>query len=193
MHLLAHIPFARARTSPQTPQKEDSLNPRTKDNMPTNYSTGYWDPVGEYEFHDTIFTLTVYLPPRPPPKYLPAFLTREPLDTKPFHVIRSNPVTPDYTHFERRHLADMPTKTVKIKAHRFPVGLRCQHLAGVGQRVCRAGCYVLEKGGKEVRRFRCARGEGCEGHVYCGHVKGVGGVKCFGKKGARMACIEGLP
>ncbi|KAK7183055.1 uncharacterized protein CC84DRAFT_1207357 [Paraphaeosphaeria sporulosa] len=163
--------------------------------MPTNYNTGYWnpewDPIGKPEPRDTTFTLTVYTPPRPPPKYLPAFLTREPLDTKPFHVIRAKSPTPDYTHFERRDLSDMPTKIVKTKAYRVPAALRCKHLRE--STVCNEGCYVLEKGGKEVRRFRCLREE-CEGHVYCGNVKEDDeGVKCFGKKGERLVCIEGLP
>lgn len=159
--------------------------------MPTNYDAGCWNPDWEHENRDAIFTLTVYTPPRPPPKYLPAFLTREPLEVSHHHVIRPNSLTPDYTHFERRDLSDMPIKTVKIKAHRFPAALRCSHL--VGSMACNNGCYVLEKGGKEVRRFRCGTGEDCDGHVYCGNVKEVGDVKCFGKKGERMVCIEGMP
>ncbi|KAL5419881.1 hypothetical protein PMIN04_006773 [Paraphaeosphaeria minitans] len=166
-----------------------------KPNTATNFNVGFWnpdwEPIGKPEPRETTFTLTVYTPPRPPPKYLPAFLTREPLDTKPFHVIRANDPTPDYTQFEWRHLSDMPTKIVKVKAYRVPEALRCTHLDD--SLVCHEGCYVLEKGGKEVRRFRCGRGE-CEGHVYCGHVKeDEESVKCFGKKGGMLVCIEESP
>lgn len=84
----------------------------------------------------------------------------------------------------------MTVKTVKVKSHRFPAALRCKHVQN--DKVCEQGCYVLEKGG-EVRRFRCRR-EDCEGHVYCGNVKeDEGEVKCFGKKGSRLVCFEGLP
>jgi hypothetical protein len=172
----------------------------------------HWNSASDYEPHNTIYTLAVFIPPRPPPKYLPAFLTREPLDTSPFHVIRPKSPTLDYTCFERRDLRDMRTKTVKIKSHDFPVELRCKHL--VDQTVCRVGCYVLEKGGKEVRRFRCGRSD-CDGHVYCGNIKELrrfrcykedcighlycedskedDHVSCFGKKGERMVCIEEVP
>ncbi|KAK7177269.1 hypothetical protein PSPO01_16684 [Paraphaeosphaeria sporulosa] len=119
--------------------------------MSTNYNDGYWDPAGEYEFHDTIYTLAVFVPLRPPLKYLSAFLTREPLDTKPFHVIRSNSPTPDYTCFHQADQQDLRKKDIKIKAHRFPVEFRCKHL--VGQRRCVEGCYSGERreGGESVQ------------------------------------------
>lgn len=151
----------------------------------------YWDPAGEYEFHNTVYTLTVFVPPRPPPRYLPAFLTRPGLDVSPYHIIRSARTMPDYTHFERRDLSDMRTKTIKVKAYRFPLELRCKHVAE--KKVCEVGCYVLEKGGEEVSRFMCGK-DNCEGHVYCGNVKeDEEGAKCFGKKSERLVCIEELP
>lgn len=82
----------------------------------------------------------------------------------------------------------MAAKTVTLISAHFPADLRCEHVQD--EQKCEKGCYVLEKGGK-VSRWRCKR-EDCEGHVYCGRVmKDDEGFACFGKKGARMVCVEG--
>ncbi|KAJ4288589.1 hypothetical protein N0V90_011826 [Kalmusia sp. IMI 367209] len=149
----------------------------------------YWNPTGEYEYHDTVYTLTVYLPRRPPPRYLPSIFTREPLHVSPYHIIRPDDPSPNYDHFERRHLDDMKTKVVKIKSYRFPAELRCKHVQE--KTSCEEGCYVLEKGG-EIARWNCRRDD-CEGHVYCGNVKkDEDRVACFGKKGQRIVCVDGI-
>ncbi|KAJ4991785.1 hypothetical protein SVAN01_02635 [Stagonosporopsis vannaccii] len=149
----------------------------------------YYDMLGEFEPHTTKYTLTVLLPPRPPRKWLPAFLTR-PSPSKPnigtaFTIRPSdyNPAHPNYSFFEWRHLEDMESKTVTIMSGWFPADLRCDHVQG-GHK-CEEGCYVLEKGGENCSWY-CSRKD-CEGHVYCGRVaKDAGGTACFGKKGARM-------
>ena len=167
------------------------MNPNsyTSADVPVPKTGQHWDPAGEYESQDTLYTLIVYVPPRPPSKYLPSFLTREPLHVSKFHVIQ-NDRTGIYHSFERRDLRGMDTKFVKIKSYRFPPELRCKHVQT--KTTCEEGCYVLEKGGV-VKRRTCGR-EDCEGHVYSGNVKvGEGGVKCFGKKGARLVCFEGTP
>lgn len=153
----------------------------------------YYDMLGEFEPHTTKYTLTVLCPPRPPPHWLPDIFTR-PGPSKPnlgtAYTIRPsdyNPADPNYNCFEWRHLEDMRQKTVTIRSGWFPADLRCEHVQE-GHK-CEQGCYVLEKGGR-VSRWRCSR-EDCEGHVYCGRVaKNHRGVACFGKKGARMVCIE---
>ncbi|KAF1980528.1 hypothetical protein BU23DRAFT_626071 [Bimuria novae-zelandiae CBS 107.79] len=140
----------------------------------------YWDPAGEYEFHNTVYTLAVYVPPRPPSKYLPGFLTPD----RP---------TPNINEFNKpEDLVCMDTKTTTIKAHRFPVDLRCKHVQEKTR--CAEGCYVLEKGGKDCK-WTCRSVE-CEGHVY-GESQAVGAVKetgegsaCFGKKGERLVCLK---
>lgn len=154
----------------------------------------YYDPLDEFEFHTTKYTLTVRCPPRPPPRWLPAIFTR-PGPSKPntgttFTIRPSdyNPANPNYDCFEWRHLSDMRQKSVVIMSGWFPADLRCDH-THEGHK-CEEGCYVLEKGGR-ASRWRCTR-EDCEGHVYCGPVlKTSTGTACFGKKGARMVCIEG--
>ncbi|KAF1954717.1 hypothetical protein CC80DRAFT_549898 [Byssothecium circinans] len=148
----------------------------------------YLDPLNEYENHDTIYTLLIHIPPRPPPRYIPSFLTRTPVVASHHHVIKPNPLQSDpqtYDMFELRDLPDMKTKTVKIKAYQFTLGMRCEHVYGGNNKVCQEGCYVLEKGG-EVARWCCKRDD-CEGHVFVGKVKkNEEGVACFGKKGERM-------
>ncbi|KAF9729833.1 hypothetical protein PMIN01_11766 [Paraphaeosphaeria minitans] len=173
---------------------------------------GYWDPAGDYEPHDTIYTLTVFVPQRPVPKYVPSFLTREPPDAKTSHTIRPNSSMPDYTCVRQGDLHGMRREVIKVKAYQFPVEFRCKHVEN--QKSCYEGCYFLEKGGKAVRQFRCDKRDceghvysdsvkeverrrctsgDCVGHVYCDHVEEVGIIKCFGKKGTRMVCIEKLP
>jgi len=150
----------------------------------------FFDPLGETENQDTIYTLTVYKPPRPPPKYLPANFTRVPVtyhNTGTYTIKPDNYCTrtPIYDDFEDLDLKNMPTKIMKLKAWQFPVGMRCAHVQP--EKKCERGCYVLEKGG-DVRRWSCGR-ENCEGHVYGGSVKmDDEGTACFGKKGERLVC-----
>jgi hypothetical protein len=79
-----------------------------------------------------------------------------------------------------------------IKSSWFPADMRCAHVQGLGNggsKKCEAGCYFLEKGGKQIR-WRCKR-EDCEGHVYSGRVKqDKEGICCFAKKGERVVCLE---
>jgi hypothetical protein len=152
----------------------------------------YWDPLGEYESQDTVYTLKVYKPLRPPPRFVPSIFTRKPLHVSHTHVIRPpSPKTPNYDCFEESHLDDMKTTTVRIKSILFKLDMRCDHVLGTGDnsKMCEHGCYFLEKGGK-VSRWYCERGD-CEGHVYSGVVKkDDNGVSCFGKKGQRMVCVK---
>jgi hypothetical protein len=151
------------------------------------------DPFGQYEPQDTLYKLTVYTPPRPPPKYLPAIFTRIPV-THPVlgsvYTIKPNNYgskTPNYEDFSQKDLANMLTKTVKVKAWRFPVKMRCAHVQR--NRTCEEGCYVLEEGG-DVKRWSCNR-EDCEGHVYGRNIlTDEEGKSCFGKKGKRMVCVR---
>jgi hypothetical protein len=166
----------------------DKLN--TKAQVSTMPTQQYFDPAGETEPENTLYTLTVRCPPRPPPKWLPSFMTRQPVTLPPpghSSTIKPDNTNPDFDCFEQKHLDEMPTKTVKIKRASFPVEMRCEHLRH--ETTCEKGCYVLEKGGS-IWRTKCKRND-CEGHVYCGRVKeDEEGKSCFGKKGERMVCVE---
>jgi hypothetical protein len=150
------------------------------------------DPQGETAPSDTIYTLLVYIPPRPPPSYLPKFLFRDATPVSPNVAIRSTRDKANYDCFERLDLVDMKAKLFKIKARLFPCELRCKHLYKTNEKKCEHGCYVLEKSGN-LRRWTCKRFD-CEGHVYCGNVKEARGneegVVCFGRKGERMVCAD---
>lgn len=150
----------------------------------------YFDPLGETEPENTIYTLTIRCPARPPPKWLPNFITRTPVthpNSASTYTIKPDDTNPNLDCFERKHLKDMPTKTIKIKRALFPLEMRCDHLRYVS--TCTEGCYVLEKGGS-VWRKKCQRDD-CEGHVYIGRVKeDAEGKSCFGKKGERVVCVE---
>jgi hypothetical protein len=151
----------------------------------------FFDPLGETEPNDTIYALTVHMPPRPPPKYLPVFFTRKPVThprTGVRHTIKPDNYgskTPNYDDFLEKDLKQMPTKVVKLKAWQFPLAMRCAHVQP--NKICKEGCYVLEKSG-QVRRWSCKR-EDCEGHVYGRHVlTDEDETSCFGKKGERLVC-----
>jgi hypothetical protein len=151
----------------------------------------YYDPLGESEMQETLYTLTVHKPPRPPPKYLPSIFTRIPVthaNTGPAYTLKPSNYfskTPNYDDFWEKDLKDMPTQVVKLKAWQFPLRMRCEHVQS--DRKCEKGCYVLEKGGA-VSRWNCER-EDCEGHVYGRNVlTDTEGKACFGKKGRRMVC-----
>jgi hypothetical protein len=151
----------------------------------------FFDLLGETESQNDIYTLVVYKPPRPPPKYLPAIFTRTPV-THLFigtrHTIKPDNYgskTPNYDEFSEKDLAKMHTKIVRLKAWQFPVEMRCAHVQP--DRECEEGCYVLEKGG-DIRRWSCKRKD-CKGHVHERNVlMDKEGRSCFGKKGKRMVC-----
>jgi hypothetical protein len=156
----------------------------------------YFDPSGDYEPANTVYTLKVRCPPRPPPKWLPAFITREPV--RPGNTGRAHTIKPDnygsgrpnYDYFTVNEMNSMSVKTVTIKSWQFPPELRCAHVQQAKR--CGMGCYVLEKGGDHYR-WKCAR-EGCQGHVFDRNVLMDGsGVACFGEKGKRMVCSDRLP
>jgi hypothetical protein len=150
----------------------------------------YFDPLGETEPENTIYTLTVCCPPRPPPKWLPSFVTRTPVthpNTGAAYTIKPDDTNPNLDCFEEKHLEDVRTKVIKLKRSLFPLSMRCVHVRD--KTTCDERCYFLEKGGV-VSRWWCSEEKGCEGHVYCGRVKKDGeGNSCFGKKGERMVCI----
>lgn len=154
--------------------------------------SSYFDPLGETEPHTTLYTITVYIPPRPLPHWLPAIFSRTHNtypNTGAAYMIRPDDTNPDLDCFELKHLPDLPTKRIKIKSAWFPPEMRCKHITG-STKVCEEGCYFLEKGGDRVSRSQCKRSD-CEGHVYCNRVKSDDqGRKCFGEKGKRMVCLE---
>jgi hypothetical protein len=150
----------------------------------------YFDPLGETEPENTIYTLTVCCPPRPNPKWLPSFVTRTPVtypSTGATYTIKPDNTNPNLDCFEQKHLEDMPTRVIKLKRSLFPLDVRCAHVRT--KTTCDKGCYVFEKSGG-ISRWWC-KAKGCEGHVYCGRVKeDEVGSSCFGKKGERMVCVE---
>jgi hypothetical protein len=166
-----------------------SPNPPFWDRLPLDMT--HFDPLGETEPENTVYTLTVRCPQRPPPKWLPSFMTRVPVihpNTGAAYTIKPDDTNVNLDCFERKHLADMSTKIIKIKRSLFPLDMRCPHVRN--STTCDRGCYVLEKGG-DISRQWCNKKRGCEGHVYCGRVKkDEQGNSCFGKKGVRMVCIE---
>lgn len=151
----------------------------------------YFDPEGLTEPHTTPYILTVFVPPRPPPRWLPSVFTRQPVNptnTGSNYRIRAEDTNPNLDCFELKHLHSLPTKSVTITSLWFLPEMRCKHLQN-GANTCEEGCYFLEKGGDGLARWKCGRGD-CEGHVYCGPVMKDGvGKACFGEKGKRMVCL----
>ena len=151
----------------------------------------YFDPEGLTEPHTTPYTLTVYIPPRLPPRWLPSLFTPQhakPSDKGPSYKILAEDINSKLDSFELEHLRSLPTKSITITSSWFLPELRCKHLQ-TGATVCDQGCYFLEKGGDEMAGWRCNRRD-CEGHMYCGQVmKDSAGKVCFGKRGKRMVCI----
>ncbi|KAF2789434.1 hypothetical protein K505DRAFT_253399 [Melanomma pulvis-pyrius CBS 109.77] len=152
-----------------------------------------FDPLSEYEPHNTVYTLTVCAPPRPPPSWLPEFFTREPISYKNYVPERDFRIEPDPAHkskdrFGPQDLDDMMVKQIMIKSYLFPPELRCQHVQG-RSRICNKGCYVLERGGTK-EQAKCSSKD-CEGHAYGGDLKRDDeGYNCFGKKGERLVAIK---
>ncbi|KAF2026755.1 hypothetical protein EK21DRAFT_27074, partial [Setomelanomma holmii] len=147
----------------------------------------YFDMLNETEHADTIYTLTIRCPPRPPPTWLPALFTRHgvrPTNIGSAYTIKpDNYGTPNYDYFTFLDMPSMPTKIVKVKSWQFPANLRCEHVQETKE--CDMGCYVSEKGG-DHHRWKCAR-EDCQGHVFDRNVLAdENGLACFGEKGRRM-------
>jgi len=137
---------------------------------PGAYSTGpFFDRLGEFEMSgETIYTLLVYKPTRP-------------LFGCPVLSVQDKS---KYDSFKKQDLEAMKTTMIEIKAKWFPSEFFCEHLSKT-ERKCESGCYSLEEGGK-LKNWTCGNTD-CQGHVYCGDVKGVA---CFGKKGKRMVCVN---
>jgi len=150
------------------------------------------DYLGEFEPHNTIYILTVYIPLRPPPSCIPGFIFRENVSYKDYDSKRDfriphDPPNHDRNAFGPRALDTMETKQIKIKSYRFPLEMRCPHLQGKSME-CKEGCYFLEKPIKKLNS-QCKRVD-CEGHVYGGwRMEGKNGVECFGKKGKRLVTV----
>ena len=151
----------------------------------------YFDPRCETESHTTLYNLTVFIPQRPAPNWVPSCFTRKTIrhpDTDSTYKLLPSDSNKDLYCFEHEDLDKLPTKIVIIKSAWFPAEMRCAHVQE--DRVCEQGCYFLEKS-KSVVRWFCKRDD-CEGHVYCGRVSEDEQKRsCFGKKGARMVCIKG--
>ncbi|PSN74233.1 hypothetical protein BS50DRAFT_627578 [Corynespora cassiicola Philippines] len=150
-----------------------------------------FDPLGETEPNDIVYTINAYCPPRPPPGWIPKIFTGERIDHKnrtyESFRIRPEQTGPNYDCFEGKDLDDMGVKTIKIKSFHFPADIRCEHVQN--SKTCNEICYVLERSGDRLVRWRC-KSESCEGHVYCGTVKEYGNeFACFGNKGKRLVAI----
>jgi hypothetical protein len=83
----------------------------------------YWDAEGEYEFKDSIYTLLVYTPARPLPRYLPSFLARKVVtvsaqDTDPLDSRQKQPQK--YSNFMTSDLSNMGDHDNKDKILSLP-------------------------------------------------------------------------
>lgn len=155
-----------------------------------------FDPLGEYEDHNTIYTLTVLIPEKIPGRFS-QFINRRPVDYSYYESERdyrtggskfAPPSKPSSHALGADDLAFMKAKVVKIKATHFPPDFRCAHVQ-TKERKCERGCYLLERGGEDPN-WKCDRVD-CEGHRYSGRRKEDGeGQWCFGKKGERLICVS---
>jgi hypothetical protein len=156
----------------------------------SNMTIPYFDPLGETEPSTTKYILTVKVPPRPPPRWLPSIFTNKPstnTSNLAAHKLPASDSNPNFDRFELGDVDVLNTKVIVVKSACFPPEMRCPHVQKEYE--CKEGCYFLEKGG-DVKRFRCERAD-CEGHVYCGRVmKDDAGRSCFGKTGERMVCLQ---
>lgn len=168
-----------------------------------------FDAEGEYEPHDTIYTLTVLVPEK-----LPSKLRKWLHNQKSSHIDQPNcSFNSEYDHLLSKNnnnlksecqstssqpppkpkdildltdIIDMRMKIVKLKAYQFPYDFRCRHVEQEG-RECHKGCYILEKG----EWTSGCKANDCEGHRWGGKMKrDERGRWCFGKKGERMVCID---
>ncbi|KAI0616656.1 hypothetical protein TUN199_11351 [Pyrenophora tritici-repentis] len=93
-------------------------------------SSPYFDPLCETEPHTTLYTLTVFVPERPPPPWIPAFFTRKavryPKNGSMYRIPPSDR-NKDLDCFEHWDLEEVPTETVVIKSAWFPAEMRCAH------------------------------------------------------------------
>jgi hypothetical protein len=100
----------------------------------------YFDPLGETESDNTVFTLTVRCPRRF--RYLPDFLTRTSVrypKNRQVYTIPPDDADPNLNCSKEKHLS---TKTITIKSPMLPAELRCEHLQNA--KVCGEECYVME-------------------------------------------------
>ncbi|KAF2120286.1 hypothetical protein BDV96DRAFT_642125 [Lophiotrema nucula] len=135
----------------------------------------YHDILGEYEDHDTVYTLLVRYAQKPPHLNRLFALPGSPMSQERSATLYDIPA--------------MKVKKMKFKAYQFPYELRCKHVQD-DEKECKSGiCYVLDYG-----TGMACRAKECEGHGYAGLVKrSEEGVECFGKKGERIVCIESSP
>jgi hypothetical protein len=127
----------------------------------------YFDPTGETEPNNRLYTVLALKPPQPLTRWLPSLFKHTP-----------------NTGYMLSDIDCLDTKSIKLKSSSFPPHMRCTHLDQ--NATCTAGCYFLEKGGAG---WRCQR-EDCKGHLYSATVlKDKTGTACFGKKGNRIVCI----
>lgn len=143
----------------------------------------YFDPLGETEPGDTVYTVTVRLPYQPS-KWRSSFLARALRSPSAYTVIPDE--SNQCEHLEKTDLRKMRTKIFKIKSADFPISMRCEHLQA--RRRCAEGCYILANKGKEVGK--CSRSD-CEEQMYPGTVKKDDeGKECFGRKGKRLIRVS---
>lgn len=126
---------------------------------PAHGAVPHWDPANEFEPEDTVYTLTVYVPPRRPKWYRPF----RPEIHKDFSI-RPETIQPGES-IGWHKLKFLKTKTVKIKSYLFPAEVRCEHLAEPEKTECKEKCYVLEEGDKDRKSGQCEKDD-CLGHVY---------------------------
>jgi hypothetical protein len=147
----------------------------------------YFDPLGETEPENTVFKLSVRVLPRPPSKWLPKIVTRTPVTYPKYYTIPRDNTNPNRDYFELKDVEDITKrKIIRIERALFPLDMRCDRVRQ--DKVCKKGCYILEKRGS-ICRTKCKRSD-CKGHVYNGRVKeDEAGRSCFGKKGQRLVCL----
>jgi hypothetical protein len=186
-----------------TPNEEERHTvPGVRETVMASTNYPYFDPLGEYEHHDNIYTLVVYIPKRIPGR-VSRWIEKHsaPVDYSTYdptihHRLGGN--HPDFEPHEeksyilhRKDLAGMERKVVKLKAYQFPLDFRCLHAQLSYE--CYKGCYILEKEGERNGLgpdLKCER-EDCNGHRWGGENKiDAEGRGCFGKKGQRLICIE---
>jgi hypothetical protein len=77
----------------------------------------HFDPMGDSEPENTIYTISVLCPPRSTPKWLADILNRV-----------TNSSEPPYTNTNSIDTEKWPMQSMKIKRALFPVEMRCDHL-----------------------------------------------------------------
>ncbi|KAH6863840.1 hypothetical protein B0T12DRAFT_325106, partial [Alternaria alternata] len=90
-------------------------------------SVPYFDPLGETEPNNTRYTLTVVVPPRPPPHWLPSIFKNKPSTHSSNAGAHKLPVSnnnPNLDLFEFKDIGILATKTITIKSAWFPAEMR---------------------------------------------------------------------